>query len=93
MRCLDTLRIGVLALQGAVQEHVARFQRIRCQRYEEGGNIGEQKTTMVESFPVKNKTALDQCDALVIPGGESTTMALVAKNLNLVRDLEKNATA
>jgi 5'-phosphate synthase pdxT subunit len=36
---------------------------------------------------VRTKEDLDACDALIIPGGESTTMAIVAKNMGLLEPL------
>jgi pyridoxal 5'-phosphate synthase pdxT subunit len=57
------MRIGVLALQGDVAEHVAAFARVGLQ-----------------AAPVKTRAELDAVDALVIPGGESTTvMKLLAR--------------
>jgi 5'-phosphate synthase pdxT subunit len=57
------MRIGVLALQGDVVEHVAAFAR-------QG----------VLAVPVKTRAELAAVDALVIPGGESTTvMKLLAR--------------
>lgn len=57
------MRIGVLALQGNVAEHVAAFAR--------SGAL---------AVPVKTRADLDAVDALVIPGGESTTvMKLLAR--------------
>ncbi|MBV8067372.1 MAG: pyridoxal 5'-phosphate synthase glutaminase subunit PdxT [Candidatus Eremiobacteraeota bacterium] len=50
-------RIGVLALQGDVEEHIAALRRA-------GG----------DPFEVRNCADLAQADALVIPGGESTTV-------------------
>jgi pyridoxal 5'-phosphate synthase pdxT subunit len=51
------IRIGVLALQGDVVEHLAAFQRA-------GADV----------VAVKNVADLTGVDALVIPGGESTTV-------------------
>eukprot|EP01138_Halocafeteria_seosinensis_P011233 gb/GECG01011475.1/.p1 GENE.gb/GECG01011475.1/~~gb/GECG01011475.1/.p1 ORF type:complete len:273 (+),score=20.32 gb/GECG01011475.1/:1-819(+) len=82
MHSVHTLRIGVLALQGAVQEHVSRFRSIKCQ------DPCKDESVQIESFPVKNERTLKACDALVIPGGESTTMALVAKNVDMWEPLK-----
>jgi 5'-phosphate synthase pdxT subunit len=51
-------RIGVLALQGDVGEHVAMLETLDCE-------------------PVKVRTIeqLNSVDALILPGGESTTIA------------------
>ena len=58
---LDRPRIGVLALQGDVREHVRALS-----------SAGAQAST------VRRPTELDDVDALVIPGGESTTMYKLA---------------
>lgn len=50
-------RIGVLALQGAVREHLQTIEACGA-----------------EAVPVKKPAELLDLDALVLPGGESTTM-------------------
>jgi 5'-phosphate synthase pdxT subunit len=52
--------IGVLGLQGAVDEHRAAF-----------ADLG------VATSNVRRPAELDEVDALVIPGGESTTMSML----------------
>jgi 5'-phosphate synthase pdxT subunit len=52
------VRIGVLALQGDIREHIAVLQSIGAQ-----------------PVPVRRSTELDGVAGLVLPGGESTTMA------------------
>ena len=65
------VRIGVLALQGDVSEHIAAFERALMHR----GH------TAFSVVPAKRPEALDGCDALAIPGGESTTISrLIGKN-------------
>lgn len=64
--------IGVLALQGAFREHIAAFSAL-------GSDI-----TAVE---VRTPAELAACDGLVIPGGESTAMALIAQRTGMVRVL------
>lgn len=53
--------IGVLALQGAVREHVASLHRLG-----------------IESRQVKTAEGLDGLSGLILPGGESTAMSLLA---------------
>ena len=60
------MKVGVLALQGDVREHVSAL--IAC---------GVYPTT------IRRLQELDAVDALVIPGGESTTIAHLAKNFAL----------
>lgn len=80
------LTIGVLALQGGVGEHLALLRRAATHI---------QSSTPGEPLPpftfleVRTASALSQCQALVIPGGESTTMAIVARRLGLFDELRK----
>lgn len=65
------LRIGVLALQGDVSEHVRAFDLALTAR------LGEHAPVV----PVRRAAELGALDALAIPGGESTTISrLIAKN-------------
>lgn len=59
------MRIGILALQGAFLEHKAVFDELSTPQ------------RPVETILVKLSDDLDRCDGLVVPGGESTTMAIV----------------
>lgn len=65
-----TPRIGVLALQGDVREHLAALRAIGA-----------------EASPVRRRTELDLVEALVIPGGESTTMSHLLAELDLTEPL------
>jgi pyridoxal 5'-phosphate synthase pdxT subunit len=66
------VKIGVLALQGNVSEHTDAFQRAL-------ERMGRGSSSSV--FPVKRSDEITRCDALAIPGGESTTISrLIEKN-------------
>jgi pyridoxal 5'-phosphate synthase pdxT subunit len=66
------VKIGVLALQGNVSEHIDAFRRAIIRRG---------YTTTSEVFEVRQPEDLAGCDALAIPGGESTTISrLIDKN-------------
>ncbi len=66
------LRIGVLALQGDVSEHVAAFAAALR------GRPGEHAPVIA----VRHPHQLDGLDGLAVPGGESTTISrLIEKNL------------
>ncbi len=71
-----TPRVGVLALQGDVREHLAGL--------EAAGAIGS---------AVRRPTELDAVDALVIPGGESTTMYKLAVAFDMFEPLRKRVDA
>ncbi len=67
------LKVGVLALQGAVSEHIESFS-----------------TLGVEAIPVRSPLELNGLKALVIPGGESTTISRLMSDfaiLGAVREL------
>ena len=42
-----------------------------------------------EAQEVRRVSELDQCQALILPGGESTTIALLARNYGLIEPLKK----
>ena len=42
-----------------------------------------------EALEVRRVSELDQCQALILPGGESTTIALLARNYGLIEPLRK----
>jgi 5'-phosphate synthase pdxT subunit len=65
-------RIGVLALQGDVSEHIDAFL-LALERTGHGPGS--------EVFEIRNAVDLKECHALAIPGGESTTISrLIDKN-------------
>ena len=63
-------RIGVLALQGDVREHLQVLARLG-----------------VEASAVRRPAELAAVDGLVLPGGESTTMANLARTFDLLEPL------
>jgi pyridoxal 5'-phosphate synthase pdxT subunit len=63
-------RVGVLALQGDVREHVAMLEGIGC-----------------EVVRVRHAEELDDLAALVLPGGESTTIARLLTTSNMKEPL------
>lgn len=74
MRCYRPVdvKVGVLALQGNVSEHIDAF-RLALSR------MGEDASSKV--FEVRHPSDLVGCNALAIPGGESTTISrLIEKN-------------
>ncbi len=61
------MKIGVLALQGDYEAHAQILQSCGVE----------------EVIAVRDAKALEQCDGLVIPGGESTTMSRLCDRYNL----------
>ncbi|MEE3850488.1 pyridoxal 5'-phosphate synthase glutaminase subunit PdxT [Gordonia sp. LSe1-13] len=72
MSAVRSPRIGVLALQGDVREHLAALT-----------DAGAEAAT------VRRPAELDAADALVIPGGESTTMSHLLGVLDLFDPLRE----
>jgi len=68
------VKIGVLALQGAVAEHIRALS-----------------TLNTEAIPIRLPSELDGLDALVIPGGESTTIAKLLPDYRLMQPIRKLA--
>lgn len=70
--------VGVLALQGAFSEHIQLLRKAF-------GTVANGVTW--SAFEVRTAEQLAQCDALIIPGGESTAIALVAARSGLLEPL------
>jgi 5'-phosphate synthase pdxT subunit len=71
------LTIGVIAIQGAVSEHVAALEKVSS-----GLNC--------KIVRIKKKGIVPQCDGLVIPGGESTTISRLLRYEGIDREILKN---
>ena len=67
---MSAVRIGVLALQGDVREHLAAL-----------------RDSGASACSVRRRSELDSVDGLVIPGGESTTMSHLLRELELLEPL------
>lgn len=65
--------VGVLAVQGDFREHINTMNEI------EG----------VEARPVKTREQIEACDALIIPGGESTTIGTLIERFGLDAPIHK----
>ncbi|KJA21603.1 hypothetical protein HYPSUDRAFT_41723 [Hypholoma sublateritium FD-334 SS-4] len=68
--------VGILALQGAFAEHRTALEKLSLSR-------------KLQILLVKTPEDLAQCDALIIPGGESTTIALLARLAGLSEPLKE----
>lgn len=82
------ITVGVLALQGAFVEHVTLLKR--AAQFIVRDNPKEAKNGESFNFiEVRNVAQLSTCDALIIPGGESTTISFVAAQSNLLEPLRQ----
>jgi len=67
-------RVGVLALQGDVPEHLRAAEQAGA-----------------EAVPVRRVSELQEVDALVIPGGESTTIGKLLERYDLMEPIRQRA--
>jgi 5'-phosphate synthase pdxT subunit len=65
------MKIGVIALQGNVEEHVEAISRVF-----DG-----------EVVKIKHKGIVPTCDAIIIPGGESTTLCRLAWSEGIAQEI------
>ncbi|KAK0121801.1 hypothetical protein ONS95_010084 [Cadophora gregata] len=76
------ITVGVLALQGAFNEHVQLLRQ--AARILATKDVVERDWTFKE---VRTEAELLSCDGLIIPGGESTAISLVAQRSNMLEPL------
>lgn len=70
--------VGVLALQGGIAEHIHATKK-----------AAEQLGLTVKVVPVKRVNEIKNVDAIILPGGESTTIGKLAARTGLLRILKK----
>jgi len=76
------MRIGVIAIQGNVEEHVIALEKALGQ-----SNLDAQ------IIKIKHKGIVSSCDALVLPGGESTTLGRLLKREGIADEIRTAALA
>jgi len=69
------MKIGVIAIQGNVEEHVEAISRV----------------FQGEVVKIKHKGIVPTCDAVVIPGGESTTLCRLAWSEGIAQEIIERA--
>lgn len=74
------MRIGVIAIQGAVSEHVEALERALSERGESA-----------EIVAIKHSGLVPECDALVLPGGESTTLGSLLVHEGIADEIKEAA--
>ena len=74
------MRIGVIAIQGNVEEHVSAVSRALVQ--------AGRRAEVVE---IKHKGIVPACDALILPGGESTTLGRLMEREGISSEIKKAA--
>ncbi len=74
------MRIGVIAIQGNVEEHVNAMKRaLKDAKYE------------AEVIKIKHKGIVPTCDAIILPGGESTTLGRLMEREGISSEIKKAA--
>jgi 5'-phosphate synthase pdxT subunit len=76
------MRIGIIAIQGNVQEHVNAMQKAL-----------DRAGFKAEIIKIKHKGLVPTCDALIIPGGESTTLGRLMEKEGISAEIRKVAIA
>ena len=84
---IKNITIGVLALQGGVVEHLNLLRRAADHILTSQPSNATNPEFTFDFAEVRTAPQLALCDALIIPGGESTTMAIVARRLGLLDPL------
>ncbi|KAJ1603635.1 hypothetical protein NDA14_000245 [Ustilago hordei] len=74
-----TIHVGVLAIQGAFREHASHVNRLNTLH----------PLHTIRSSLVRTAEQLADCDALIIPGGESTAISLGCERIGLLEPLRK----
>jgi 5'-phosphate synthase pdxT subunit len=74
------MKIGVIAIQGAVSEHVDALKRAL-----------EERGIYAEVVPIKHKGIVPQCSGIVIPGGESTTLCRLLAREGIAEEIKDAA--
>lgn len=75
---MRSLTVGVLALQGDVSEHIEATQ-----------SAGTHLKISVTVVPVRTTGDLETLDALIIPGGESTTLQKLCEREGMFQKMKK----
>ncbi|WP_410507195.1 pyridoxal 5'-phosphate synthase glutaminase subunit PdxT [Methanosarcina hadiensis] len=74
------MKIGVIAIQGAVSEHVDALRRALAERRVEA-----------EVVEIKHKGIIPECSGIVIPGGESTTLCRLLAREGIAEEIKEAA--
>ncbi|AWR97603.1 pyridoxal 5'-phosphate synthase glutaminase subunit PdxT [Acidianus sulfidivorans JP7] len=72
------MKIGILAYQGSFEEHALQAKRALLNLKIDGDVV-----------PVKKVSELNTVDGIIIPGGESTTIGIIAQKLGLLDSLKE----
>ncbi|MBI4362765.1 MAG: pyridoxal 5'-phosphate synthase glutaminase subunit PdxT [Euryarchaeota archaeon] len=71
------MRVGIVALQGDVSEHLESFQKALRDLARPG-----------EAVPIRRREEVAGCGAIAIPGGESTTISRLMKSRGITEEIQ-----
>lgn len=74
------MRIGVIAIQGNVEEHVNAMSTALKKKNRRG-----------EVVKIKHKGIVPMCDAIILPGGESTTLGRLMEREGISSEIKEAA--
>lgn len=74
------MKIGVIAIQGAVSEHVDALRRAL-----------EERGVKAEVVEIKHRGVVPECSGIVIPGGESTTLCRLLAREGIAEEIKEAA--
>lgn len=85
-----TLVVGVVGLQGAFREHMQHVERLNHRPYASSSSSSSSPSLpRLEPALVRTPRDLERCSALILPGGESTAIALGAQRSGLLEPLRE----
>jgi len=85
--------IGVLSLQGSFEEHLHKLTELEVKISQKETDSGLSGITSIPSMKVKTPEDLEKIDALILPGGESTTIGKLIRIFDLFEPLQKRIRA
>ncbi len=77
-----TTRAGVIAVQGDVSEHVRALKR-----------AGDRRGETVSVDQIRTSGTVPECDLLVVPGGESTTISRLIRREGIAEEIVDHVAA
>ncbi len=74
------MRIGVISIQGNIEEHIFAIKE-----------AAKQADLKAEIVTIKHKGIVSTCDAVILPGGESTTIGRLMEREGIASEIKKVA--
>ena len=73
------MQIAVIAIQGNVSEHIKSIQKALAET-----------TINADVIPVQHSNIIPSCDALILPGGESTTLGRLMEREGIDTEIKQD---